>query len=200
MNTRQKVLHTVENTDQMRKIEAEILAGGKSYLEKKDSENRKVAKNCRNIDSKQSKKPRGGGTGALVHLVELLMFLICFTFQPRKGVSVIKRLANELKDPVEQNLPSNHLLPQKSETISSVKKFYVHEDIGRKSLGNRDAITVRCEDGKIKMHKRHIYHKSSNMNFCKCKNASKMPRKCKNEFLGGGLFCSRTLPRSHDLL
>ena len=85
------------------------MAGGKSYSKKKekktDPENRKVAKNSRKVDSNQSKETRGNRCiSSLSRAVNVVKNAL--PSSPRKRVSVIRRLANELKGPVEQNLLS----------------------------------------------------------------------------------------------
>ena len=78
-------------------------------------------------------------------------------YSPRKRLSVMRRLATEFNDPVKEILPRQHQLSLSPITIASVKNFYVREDISRISPGKRDVVTIRDQDGKRKMQKRHMY-------------------------------------------
>ena len=54
-------------------------------------------------------------------------------------------------------MKNRHLLSIQVETIAAVKSFYTSDDISRMAPGKRDVITVRNEDGKQKLQKRHLY-------------------------------------------
>ncbi len=76
---------------------------------------------------------------------------------PRKRVSVLRRLANEFNNPVKEILQRQYQLSLSQQTITSVNNVYVREDISRTSPGKQNVVTIRDQDGKRKMQKRHLY-------------------------------------------
>eukprot|EP00112_Aurelia_sp_Birch-Aquarium-sp1_P023526 Seg7039.2 transcript_id=Seg7039.2/GoldUCD/mRNA.D3Y31 product="hypothetical protein" protein_id=Seg7039.2/GoldUCD/D3Y31 len=145
----------------MRKIEAEDLSKKNDLLEERRRKDRLRKQKSRNkvvekLTPANQRSPRGyRRISSLSRAVNVAKNAL--PSSPGKRVSVLRRLATEFEDPVKQILPRQHLLSLPSQTIASVKNFYVREDISRMSAGKRDVITIRDKDGKRKLQKRHMY-------------------------------------------
>ena len=70
---------------------------------------------------------------------------------------VLRRLATEFNDPVKEILSRQHQVSLSPQITALVKSFYVREDISRMSPGKQGVVTIRDQDGKRKMQKRHMY-------------------------------------------
>ena len=49
------------------------------------------------------------------------------------------------------------MLSLAAETIEAVKNFYTRDDISRMAPGKRDVVTIKDQEGKKKLQKRHLY-------------------------------------------
>ena len=146
---------------QRRKIEAEDFTKKNELLEEKRRKDRLRKQKSRNkaverLTPTNQRSP--GGCRRISSLCRAVnVAKSALPSSPRQRVSVLRRLATEFNDPVKEILPRQHQLSLSPQIIASVKNFYVREDISRTSPGKRDVVTIRDQDGKRKMQKRHMY-------------------------------------------
>jgi hypothetical protein len=74
---------------------------------------------------------------------------------PRKRRNVLRKLADEFGK--DEDVATKHLLSLAAETIEAVKNFYTRDDISRMAPGKRDVVTIKDQEGKKKLQKRHLY-------------------------------------------
>ena len=76
---------------------------------------------------------------------------------PRKKKIVIRKLVDEYGEMEDNNVKKSHLLSLEAESVEAVRNFYLRDDISRMAPGKRDVVTVRTDNRKERLQKRHMY-------------------------------------------